>query len=87
MATIRSYRLLSLALLICLVLAIFLGAFFVWVLAPIALLCVFYLVFVWVEERRALKNGKQTNRSRRRAQLSREADLRRRELEEPGSAP
>jgi heme exporter protein D len=87
MATIRSYRLLSLALLIAAVLAIFLGAFFVWVLAPIALLCVFYLVFVWIEERRALKNGKQTSRSRRRAQLAHEADLRRTELDRPSSTP
>ena len=80
MATIRSYRLISLALLICGVLALFLGFFFLWVLAPVVVIGVFYLVFVGLEERRALKNGAVSRRAQRRARLDHESAARVRDM-------
>lgn len=80
MATIHSYRLVSLTLLILGVLALFLGFFFLWVLAPAAVVALFYLVFVAVEERRAAKNGVGTRRTERRRRLSSEAVARDRDL-------
>ena len=85
MATIRSYRLVSLAALICAVLALFLGFFFLWVLAPAVVIGVFYLVFVTIEERRALKNGAFSRRAQRRQRLSSEATARGRDLERPAA--
>jgi predicted DNA repair protein MutK len=81
MATIRSYRLFSLALLIAGVLALFLGFFFVWVIAPVVGICAFYLAFVAVEERRARKNGAATRRGQRREMLDHESEARDRDLD------
>lgn len=86
MATIRSYRLISLTLLICGVLALFLGFFFVWVIAPVVVIGLFYLAFVAWEEKRALKNGAVGRRAQRRARLVEEAGARDRELERERSA-
>jgi hypothetical protein len=79
-APIRSYRLISLSLLIAGVLALFLGFFFLWVLAPVVVIGLFYLVFVSLEERRAAKNGALTRRTQRRLRLSSEALARMRDL-------
>lgn len=86
MATIRSYRLISLALLIGGVLSLFLGFFFLWVVAPAIVIGAFYLVFVFVEERRALKNGEGTRRTLRRKLLTDEAQARDRDLDRRMSA-
>ena len=80
MATIHSYRLVSLSLLIFGVLTLFLGFFFLWVLAPAVVLGIFYLVFVTLEERRALKNGAVSRRAQRRQRLTSEAVARDRDL-------
>lgn len=81
MATIRSYRLFSLALLVIGVLALFLGFFFLWALAPVVVIGIFYLVFVAAEERRQLKNGAVSRRAQRRRRLSDEAVARERDLD------
>lgn len=86
MAPIRSYRLISLSLLIFGVLALFLGLFFLWVLAPVVVIGIFYLVFVALEERRAAKNGALTLRTQRRSRLSSEALARVRDLERSDGA-
>jgi predicted DNA repair protein MutK len=78
-ASIRSYRLLSLSLLILGVLALFLGFFFLWILTPLIVIGLFYLVFVSLEERRARKNGELTRRAQRRRRLSAEAAARERD--------
>ena len=70
MASIRSYRLFSLSLLILGVLALFLGFFFIWILTPVIVVGLFYIVFVVLEERRARGNGEVTKRALRRRQLS-----------------
>ena len=76
MATIRSYRLFSLALLLAGVLTLFLAFFFIWVIGPVLVVGAFYIVFVILEERRQLKNGASTRRSMRRQRLSDEAHAR-----------
>ncbi|MGI8421518.1 MAG: hypothetical protein ACR2MU_04545 [Gaiellaceae bacterium] len=81
MATIRSYRLISLGLLIFAVLALFLGFFFLWVIAPAVVIGLFYLVFVFLEERRAARNGALTRRTQRRQRLSSESRARERDVE------
>jgi hypothetical protein len=80
-ATIRSYRLVSLALLVLAVLGMFLGFFFLWVVAPVIVIGLFYLVFVALEERRSRRNGVVTIRSERRELLSSEAAARGRDVE------
>ena len=85
MATIRSYRLISLSLLIAGVLSLFLAFFFFWVIAPAIVIGVFYLVFVAYEERRALKNGAVSRRAQRRARLEHESVARAREREKLAS--
>jgi hypothetical protein len=72
-----TYRLLSLSSLIVLVLATFLAFFFVWVLAPIAVNCVFYLAFFINEERSNLGRERRRQRRERRYRLRREAHARR----------
>lgn len=84
MAPIRTYRLISLTLLILGVLALFLGFFFLWVLAPVVVIGLFYLAFVAAEERRAAKNGVLTRRTQRRKRLSSEALARVRDVERSG---
>lgn len=86
MAPIRTYRLISLSLLILGVLTLFLGFFFLWVLAPVVVIGLFYLVFVFLEERRAAKNGALTRRARRRKRLSAEALARDRDIERSAGA-
>jgi uncharacterized membrane protein len=86
MAPIRTYRLISLSLLILGVLTLFLGFFFLWVLAPVVVIGLFYLVFVFLEERRARKNGALTRRTQRRKRLSAEALARERDLERSAGA-
>lgn len=81
MATIRSYRLISLTFLISGVLTLFLGFFFLWVIAPAIVIGAFYLVFVFAEERRALKNGAGTRRTQRRQRLTDESQARDRDLD------
>ena len=76
MATIRSYRLFSLALLLAGVLTLFLGFFFIWVIGPVLVVGAFYIVFVILEERRQLRNGASTRRTLRRKRLSDEAHAR-----------
>ena len=84
MAPIRSYRLISLTLLIIGVLMLFLGFFFLWVLAPVVVIGLFYLAFVAAEERRAAKNGVLTRRTQRRTRLTSEALARVRDVERSG---
>lgn len=86
MATIRSYRLVSLALLVAGVLSLFMGLFFLWVLAPVIVICVFYLAFVTIEERRKLKNGAVTRRALRRSRLDGEAVARERDVHRQAGA-
>lgn len=86
MATIRSYRLISLSLLIAGILTLFLAFFFVWVIAPAIVIGLFYLVFVAVEERRALKNGAVSRRAQRRERLDKESVARAREREKVASS-
>jgi fatty acid desaturase len=86
MAPIRTYRLISLTLLILGVLTLFLGFFFLWVLAPVVVIGLFYLVFVFLEERRAAKNGVLTRRTQRRKRLSIEALARDRDIERGAGA-
>jgi predicted DNA repair protein MutK len=81
MASVRSYRLISLSLLILGVLALFLSFFVLWVLTPVIVIGLFYLVFVFIEERRAKKNGELTKRAQRRSQLAAEAAARERDRE------
>jgi predicted DNA repair protein MutK len=85
-ATIRSYRLFSLALLLCGVLSLFLGFFFLWVIAPVVVIGAFYLVFVVIEEHRQLRNGAVSRRATRRLRLSEEAHARERDRERQVSA-
>jgi predicted DNA repair protein MutK len=80
MPTIRQYRLVSLTILVVAVLALFLGFFFLWVIAPVVAIGAFYLVYVWIEEQRARRNGGRTRRSVRRARLREEAQARDRDL-------
>ena len=84
MAPIRSYRLISLTLLIIGVLMLFLGFFFLWVLAPVVVIGLFYLAFVAAEERRAAKNGVLTRRTQRRTRLTSEALARVRDVDRSG---
>lgn len=84
MAPIRSYRLISLTLLIIGVLMLFLGFFFLWVLAPVVVIGLFYLALVAAEERRAAKNGVLTRRTQRRTRLTSEALARVRDVERSG---
>lgn len=84
MAPIRSYRLISLTLLIIGVLMLFLGFFFLWVLAPVVVIGLFYLAFVAAEERRAAKNGVLTRRTQRRTRLTSEALARVRDVRRSG---
>jgi fatty acid desaturase len=86
MASIRSYRLFSLSLLILAVLALFLAFFFIWILTPVIVVGLFYIVFVFLEERRARRNGELTKRALRRRQLSAEAVARERDLERRANA-
>lgn len=81
MATVRSYRLISLSALVVGVLMLFMGFFFLWVVAPAAVIGLFYLVFVFLEDRRALKNGAFTRRAQRRQRLTSESVARERDVE------
>lgn len=77
----RRYRLLALSLVVAGVLAGFLGFFFVFVLAPVVPLALFYLAYLFARERRL--------RTERRAQLrvlEHEAAARRARIEREGDA-
>ena len=77
MTLVRRYRLVALTLMILLALATFLSFFFVFVLAPIAIIGLFYIVYVIAEERLALSSALREGMSGRRAQLARETEARR----------
>jgi hypothetical protein len=69
MRTVRRYRLFSLTLLVVGVLAAFLAFFFVWVLAPLALMLAFYVAFVmtgWHRRLLARRSGVDTRLRRER---------------------
>ena len=80
MVRIQTYRLLTLLTVVLAAIGIFLAFFFVWVIAPVTVICVFYLVFFANEERGAIGRDRRQVRQERRKRLTREAGERRREL-------
>jgi hypothetical protein len=77
----RNYRLISLALLVLAVVGGFLGFFFLWVLAPVALICLCYLLVVAGENREGLTAAIFRDRLRlRHDRLAEEAAARREQL-------
>jgi hypothetical protein len=76
---IRRYRLLSLFVLVALVIAAFLSFFFVFLLAPIVPLAIFYLVYLFTRERSARRANVEQKRL-----LAHEAEMRRAELGRDG---
>jgi hypothetical protein len=74
------YRPLTLTLVVAGSIALFLGFFFVWVIAPVIAIAVFYLVFFFNEERGAVGRARRQGRRVRRQRLVGEARARRADL-------
>jgi hypothetical protein len=75
-----NYRLLSLLGVVFGTTALFLGLFFVWFVAPVAAIAVFYLAFFVNEERGGVGKSRRQSRRLRRQRLSGEAQARRADL-------
>jgi fatty acid desaturase len=79
-ARVAHYRLVSLVLVVVGATLLFLGFFFVWVIAPVVAVAVFYLVFFFNEERGGVGRGRWQRRRLRRQLLVHEAKARRADL-------
>ncbi len=77
MGIVRRYRLVSLSLLVVSMLALFLGFFFVFVLAPVVVIGLFYVVYLAAEERLSYLSSFRDAIRLRRLTLAREAEARR----------
>lgn len=80
MAAVQRYRIVALAAVVAASLGIFLGFFFLFVLAPIAVIALFYIVYFLAEERLALSRTLRHETRERRERLARESAARRRVL-------
>lgn len=80
MARVVNYRLVSLLFVVTGTTLLFLGLFFVWVLAPVVAILVFYLVFFFNEERGVVGRERRQGRRVRRQRLVGEAKARRADL-------
>lgn len=80
MTRVANYRLVSLLFVVVGTTLLFLGVFFVWVIAPVVGIAVFYLVFFFNEERGGVGRARWQSRRVRRQRLLREAKARRADL-------
>ena len=80
MTRIVNYRLVSLLFIVVGTTLLFLGVFFVWVVAPVVGIAAFYLVFFFNEERGGVGRSRRQSRRVRRQRLSGEAKARRADL-------
>lgn len=80
MARVANYRLVSLLVVVVGTTLLFLGLFFVWVIAPVVAIAAFYLVFFFNEERGGVGRERRQGRRVRRQRLGGEAKARRADL-------
>ncbi|HEY8705095.1 MAG TPA: hypothetical protein VIL98_10090 [Gaiellaceae bacterium] len=86
MSIVRRYRLAALSVLVLLVLTVFLGFFFLFVLAPVVVIGLFYIVYLVAEERLHLSSALREGMIGRRSQLARESEARHTLLRRGGHA-
>jgi len=78
--SVKHYRLLTLTFVVAGSLLLFLGFFFVWMIAPVVGIAVFYLIFFFNEERGGVGKSRRQARRVRRQVLAHEASARRADL-------